>query len=346
MINESQLKRIIKKIILQEMPQRNYKQLPTLGPEYAAEKGLEPVSLRKGKVYKERSPLEFEKLLNNPKTDAVGYEKSLARSFANLDINVDVLVQPIDNSLMLYFDDMYTEFAGADPSSDRILIIPPEDYFDYISPNSGRSEIGYQFPHYFKSLHNVITNWTKGKLNDGNSCLFVILGDSIKNQKSIYPESKNKVQWFAKTPWVLTHTLFHQVSTVSHYYPEYEAAYTEYDDLCQEYFPTANYQDLYPWLTFTTGIKRNALDHKITKEDLPNELLVSFLRIIKYTGKTDTRNDLEIATKFFIPGTPIELINQVANLVPYMKNVINEMFDLWRGKIVFSITENPDYINV
>ncbi len=343
MLTENKLKKIIRNVILQEMPQRIYKQLPALDAKFAIEQGLNPVSLQKGRVYKERSPQEFEKLLNNPKLDSgLGYEKSLAKTFGNLDINVDVVVQPIDNSLILYFEDMYSEFSGGDATSDRVFIIPPEEYFDYVSPETSQSPIGPDFPKFFKNIHKIITNWcNSGKLNDGNSCLFIILGDSIKNQKSIYPESKGKTQWFAKTPWVLTHTLFHQLSTVNDYYPEYQTAYQEYEALCKSFFPTAAYVDLYPWLTFTAGNKRQVLDTKITKDDLSNELLVSFLRVIKYLGKTDVRDDVEIANKFFVPGVPQDIIDKMITLVPYMRNVINTMFDLWRGNIVVCVTENP-----
>ncbi len=343
MITENKLKKIIQRVILLEMPQRIYKQLPALDADFAIKKGLSPVSLQKGRVYKERSPQEFEKLLNNPKLDSgLGYEKSLAKTFANLDINVDVIVQPIDNSLILYFEDMYTEFSGGDLTSDRIFIIPPDEYFNYVSPETSQSDIGPDFPVFFKNIHKMITNWCNSdKLNDGNSCLFIILGDSIKNQKSIYSESKGTIQWFAKTPWVLTHTLFHQVSTVNDYYPEYKIAYKEYEEICNSFFPNETYVDLYPWLTFTTGNKRQVLDAKITKGDLPNELLVSFLRVIKYLGKTDARNDVEIANMFCVSDTPQDIIDKILTLVPYMKNVINTMFDLWKGNIVVCVTENP-----
>ncbi len=52
MLTENKLKKIIRNVILQEMPQRIYKQLPSLDADFAAQKGLDPVSLQKGRVIK------------------------------------------------------------------------------------------------------------------------------------------------------------------------------------------------------------------------------------------------------------------------------------------------------
>jgi hypothetical protein len=65
---------------------------------------------------------------------------------------------------------------------------------------------------------------------------------------------------------------------------------------------------------------------------------------VKYLGVSDERDDLEIAKKFFVFDTPKEIIDKMVMLVPYMKKVIDTMFDSWRGNIIFSLTENPDLV--
>ena len=327
MLNEEKIKKIIKKI-LNEMPLKNYKTNPLITNDILDDYGIDPISSKSSINFNKRSTEDLMNLTHSKKYE---YGKKLESTFLNLDINVDVIVQPVDNAAVNFFRDLYLEFGKNDPRSDRLLIISPEQYYYFIESNSDFSGI-------FKLLDSQINKWIEN--HDENDCLFVLLGDSIKNQKS----SKGKVQWFLKTPWILTHALFHQESMLSSDFPEYRDAYIEYSVLCEKLFPNINRHLLYPYLTFTAENKRNQLDFKITTSDLPNELLVSFLRVVKYLGVSDERNDLEIASKFFINDTPDEFINKAKTLVPYMKKVIDSMFDVWRGNIVFSVTENPDLV--
>jgi hypothetical protein len=327
MLNEYKIKKIIKKI-LSEMPLKNYTANPLITNDILDKYGIDPISSKSSFSFNKRSPEELMNLTHNNRYD---YGKKLESTFINLDINVDVLVQPVDNAAVNFFDKLYSKFGKGDPRSDRLLIIKPRQYFSFIQRN-------VDFIKIFNFLDSQIKNWIE--LHTENDCLFVLIGDSIKNQKN----SLGKVQWFTKTPWVLTHTLFHQESMLNDDFPEYRDAYIEYYLLCEKLFPNLKRRLLYPYLTFTTGNKRSQLDAKITETDLPNELLVSFLRVVKYLGITDERNDLEIAIKFFIDETPQEIIDKAKILVPYMKKVIDSMFDAWRGNIVFSVTENPDLV--
>jgi len=331
MLTENKLRKIIRSMILQEMPQRNYIVYKKV-PDETVEDYLEPgkyltpeVSPRAGGPYKRRSPEELYNIYN--KSTA---KESLSYTFLNLDIHVDVVVQPVNNAGVNMFGPLY-QYAGESKRSDRMSIMSVDDYLLFEE----------NYPHFtdvYRQLSNTINKWIKSKFNDDNSCLFIVLGDSIKNQK----DASGKVQWFSKTPWVLTHTLFHQASMLKGSFPEYEVAYNELKDLCEKLFPMKNRAELYPWLTFTTGNKRGNLDTKITEEDVPNELLVSFLRVVKYLGKTDIRDDVTLANKFFVTGTPVEMVDRMTQLIPYMKHVVNVFFDCMKGKIVFNLTENPD----
>ena len=325
MINESQLKRIIKKM-LQEMPMRSYTANPLIPNTVLDDFDITPVSAKTSISFNKRSPEDLMNMTHSAKFD---YAKKLQSTFLNLDINVDVCVQPVDNAAVNFFRDLYEEFGNNSPKGDRVLIISPEEYVWFLESNPYFSDI-------FKVLNRQIEKWMSS--HGENDCLFVMLGDSIKSQKN----KSGQVQWLTKTPWVLTHTLFHQTSMLTSDFPEYRDAYFAYQKFCEKLFPNLQRSVLYPYLTFTAGTKRNQLDHKVTDTDLPNELLTSFLRVIKYLGVSDTRNDLEIATKFFVPETPQEFIDKMMSLVPYMKAVIDTMFDAWRGNIVFSVTENPD----
>lgn len=326
MINEKDLKKIIKRI-LKEMPQKSYITNPMVSYDTLEDYDIDPISSRTSIAFNKRSPQE---LMNLTHSEKYNYGQKLASSFLNNDIDVYTFVQPVDNAAVNYFEELY-EFGIESPRSDRLLILTPEDYEYFIETRPDFTDI-------FSELNSQIENWINSSANNGNSCLFAILGDSIKNQKN--PEGK--VQWFTKTPWVLTHTLFHQVSTLSdRYFPLYAKAYEEYSLMCEQLFPDQKRHVLYPYLTFTAGNKRNQLDNKITPTDLPNELLVSFLRIVKFTGKNDTRSNLEFAKAFFMNDVPQDIIEKMTILVEYMKRVINEMFNIWRGNIVICVTENP-----
>lgn len=327
MLNEYKIKKIIKKI-LNEMPLKNYRANPLISDDILDDYGIDPISSKSSVNFNKRSTEDLMNLTHNKKYN---YGKKLESSFLNLNINVDVIIQPVDNAAVNFFSDLYLEFGKNDPRSDRLLIITPEQYNYFIEENE-------DFVGIFNLLDKQINNWIKS--HDIDDCLFVLLGDTIKNKKNM----QGDVQWFIKTPWVLTHTLFHQESTLSDDFPEYNRAYTEYSNLCEKLFPNIKRHTLYPYLTFTTGNKRGQLDFKITTTDLPNELLVSLLRIVKYLGVSDERDDLEIAKKFFVFDTPKEIIDKMVMLVPYMKKVIDTMFDAWRGNIIFSLTENPDLV--
>lgn len=326
MINESQLKRIIKKT-LQEMPMRSYTANPVISDQVLDDYDITPISAKNSINFNKRSPEDLMNMTHNPKFN---YAKKLQSTFANLDINVDVCVQPVDNAVVNFFGELYREFGKNRPDADRVLVISPDYYEMFLE------EMRPEFSNIFRTLHRQIENWINS--HGDNDCLFVMLGDSIKSQKN----AQNKVQWFTKTPWILTHTLFHQTSMLSDDFPEYRDAYISYEEKCNKIFPNLKRSVLYPYLTFTAGNKRNQLDVKITDTDLPNELLTSFLRVVKYLGVSDERDDLEIATRFFVPETPQAFIDKMVILVPYMKAVIDTMFDAWRGNIIFSLTENPD----
>ncbi len=195
---------------------------------------------------------------------------------------------------------------------------------------------------------------------DKSECLFIVLGDSLENQTN----SDGQIRFFAKTPWIVVHAMFNSISIhgmsikspnqrIRNLATQYVQRYTKFQNYVNSIWSSnveelrknsklKTYDSLYPYLKFTTGNKRANIDAKIAANDLENELLTAFLNYTGYSGTNDVRKNHELASRLLVDGTPeLLFFDFVNNIIPKMRKVIDIMFEMFKGNVVISVTENP-----
>jgi hypothetical protein len=391
-LDELKLHEILKKII-SEMPVRSTKVIPfdeeltnqglnKVGAVSATQRPDVGASIKSFTPRLLRSPETLQKVQSSSKM-----QDYYSRIFANKNLNFTVIVQPTDNALVNYFDEIY-RWGGHSKSADRILIIPPGDLLSIVNaqydPNK-QWQKNIDFKVIFPELSRDINNWcqqyapnavaigayeyqkfrggeiqTDNSQGDKNECLFIVLGDSLENQTN----SNNQTRFFAKTPWIVVHSMFNSISFHGMYIKspsqrirnlaaEYVKRYTNFQNYINSIWSNdisalsknpqlKNYSSLYPYLKFTAGAKRSRLDAKIADNDLENELLTAFLNYTGYAGVEDGRKNAELASAILVNDASNQVVADfVNNIIPKMRKVIDVMFEMFKGNIVISVTETP-----